>query len=155
MAKNDDLPEFRLKRKILFGPKVAPEKLRELGERFMKAERYDDALEFTDRAGADDLTRQVAEEAMLRGDTPLYMRAKKVLGEQITESEWDRLARGAEKGGHYSSALLAYSQAGRTEEADRVRRLMPRPEGEEADTDALPAGDAPPAQLEAPADGEE
>ncbi|MHC5035398.1 MAG: hypothetical protein ACYTFZ_10215 [Planctomycetota bacterium] len=104
MAKSKELPGFDEKRKILFGAKSSPEKMRETGELFMDAERYDDALEFFQRCDAQDQTREIARRAMAAGNTPLYMRAKKVLGEDTAEPRWRDRARGgtpcrAERGG--------------------------------------------------------
>jgi tetratricopeptide (TPR) repeat protein len=125
MPGRDETLRFRDKRNVLFGKKTTAEQLREVGSMFMAAERYDDALEFFQRAGAADLTRRVAEAAMADGDTPLYMRAKKALGEQIEEPEWLALAKRAEASGKHSAAHLALDRAGRHEEAERLRSLMP------------------------------
>ena len=131
MGKNDDLPDFHAKRKILFGDKTSDEQLRETGQQFMEGERYDDALEFFQRAEADDLARQVARRAMERGNTPLYMRAKRVLGEPISEDEWVGLAQSAERAELYTAARLAYQKAGRTQEAERLAELIFGPEEED------------------------
>ncbi len=142
MGKNDDLPDFHAKRKILFGDKTSDEQLRETGQQFMEAERYDDALEFFQRAEADDLARQVARRAMERGNTPLYMRAKRVLGEPISEDEWVELARSAERAELYTVARLAYQKAGRTQEAERLAELIfgPEEEDEAAEEEAQEQG---------------
>ncbi len=125
MAKKQDLPGFARKRDILFGKKTPRERLRQASEQFLEAGRYYDALEFIQRAEADDLARRVAELAVDAGDAALLMRAKKVLDEQATRDEWARTAANAEKAGLYSAAYLAHTRAGNEEEAARVRALMP------------------------------
>ncbi len=125
MADKDDLPDLYPKRKLLFGARTPPERLRETGQRFMEAGRYDDALEFFQRADAKELTRKVARIAMETGNTPLYMRAKRVLREATSEQEWTQIARAAERAGLHSAAFLAHKQAGHEEEAERLRRLIP------------------------------
>jgi hypothetical protein len=120
VAKKPQLPGFYEKRKVLFAESPSPEKLLRAGRQFMEAGRYDDALEFFQRAGAHDLARQVAAVAMQAGNTPLLMRAKKVLGEGITEQEWLQVAANAEKAGLPSCACLAYSAA-------RSKSLLRRP----------------------------
>ncbi len=127
MAKKHELPGFYEKRKILFGAKTTPERMRQTGKLFMDAERYDDALEFFERAKADDLTRQIAQVAMERGNVLLYMRAKKVLAERIAEQEWSRLAASAEEAGQYAGARVAHLKAGHEEDAARLARMMPGP----------------------------
>jgi hypothetical protein len=121
MAQRRKLPGFYEKRKILFGAKTTPEKMRETGKLFMDAARHDEALEFFGRCAAEDLTRQIAAEAMAAGDAPLFMRAKKVLKEQVTDEEWTRLAGNAEKAGAHSMAYVAHLRAGHAEEAARLR----------------------------------
>ncbi len=135
MGINDELPDFYAKRKILFGDKTSKEELRQTGQQFTQAGRYDDALEFFQRAEADDLTREVARIAMQRGDVPLYMRASRVLGRRISEQEWTELARAAEDAELYTAARLAYKKAGQTQEAERLGELIP---GTSEDAEAEP-----------------
>ncbi|MHC4481164.1 MAG: hypothetical protein ACYS1C_09400 [Planctomycetota bacterium] len=134
MPRNDELPAFFQKRKILFNEKTSPEKMRRTGQLFMAAERYDDALEFFARCEADDLTQA--------GNTALYMRAKRVLDEDITEEEWTKLAAAAESAGAHTMAYVAHQKAGHQEEAARLREMVPGlageaplPEAEEAEAD--------------------
>jgi hypothetical protein len=143
MAKKRDLPGFIEKRKILFGAKTSPQKMREAGEQFMDAERYDDALEFFERCDARDLARTVADRAMSAGNVPLYMRAKRVMEEPIEDAEWARLADAAEQQGRPSMALVAHLKAGNESEAERLRRLLPSqsPPGEGQEDEAAPAAD--------------
>jgi len=145
MAKQRDLPAFREKRKILFGEKTSQERMREAARQFMEAERYDEALEFCQRTEADELARQIAARALESGNSPLYMRAKRVLGEEIGDEEWAQLAAKAEKAGLFSAAYVAYVKAGREPEAARMRSLMPG-SGETAQLD----GDAAPAESARP-----
>jgi len=125
MAERRELPSFRDKRRVLFSERTPSERMRQTGQAFMEAGRYDDALEFFQRCGADDLTRQVAERAMGAGDTALYMRAKKILKEDISDGEWTRLAVRAEEVGAYSLAYLAHLRAGHDDEVARLLPLVP------------------------------
>ncbi|MFW6188908.1 MAG: hypothetical protein ACOC7T_00610 [Planctomycetota bacterium] len=131
---------MRKKRKILFGQKTGPEKLRETGKRYMDAGRYYDALDFFERAEADDLARQVAETAAEAGDVPLYMRAKKVLGDEISEEQWLDLAQRAEQADMLSGAKVAYRKAGREQEVERLEELVPGAEREASETDPEESG---------------
>jgi len=140
MAKQRELPAFREKRKILFGEKTSSEKMREAARQFMEAERYDEALEFCQRTEADDLARKIAARALEGGNSPLYMRAKRVLGEEIGGEEWAQLAANAERAGLFSAAYVAYVKAGREPEAARMRSLLPGAGAEtELDGDAASA----------------
>ena len=125
MTRERDLPGFYAKRKLLFGAKTSPEKMREAGEMFMAAERYDDALEFFARCEGHEPARKIAGLAMEAGNVALYMRAKRVLREQITEGQWAQLAVNAERTGAFSMAQVAHRKAGHEEEAARLRRLIP------------------------------
>ena len=139
MAKRDELPGFKEKREILFGKKSNPQKMRDTGIKFMQAERYDDALEFFAQAKADDLAREIADVALQNGDAPLYMRAKKVLAETITQEQWDTLALNALRQDSPSKAYLARLKGGRQEEAERLKTQM---EGTEAQGPEEPSGEA-------------
>jgi hypothetical protein len=130
MAQKQKLPGFYQKRKTLFGAKTTPQTMRETGRLLMDAGRNDDALELFERCAAEDLTRQIAAGAMSAGDVPLFMRAKKVLKEAITEEEWTRLAANAEKAGAYSMAHVAHLKAGHQDEALRLRPRGQEPEEE-------------------------
>ncbi|MFO8008212.1 MAG: hypothetical protein R6V05_10800 [Candidatus Brocadiia bacterium] len=134
MPGNDDLPDFRHKRKVLFGEKTSREELREMGSRFMEHQRYDDALEFFQRAEAQDLVRQIVRRAIESGNTPLLMRAKKILEEDVAEEEWNEVGQAAEQAGLFSAAHLAHRQAGHEGEAERLRRKMAEVQELEAPT---------------------
>ncbi len=131
MAKKQEIPGFTTKRKLLFGEKTKPEKMRATGEFFMDAGRMDDALEFFERCDAQDLTRRVARQAMEEGNVPLYMRAMKILKEDAGPDDWRRLAANAEKAGAFATAMGAYRNAGLEDEAVRVGGLMPGVAAEE------------------------
>jgi len=121
MSKSQELPGFWEKRKILFGPKTTPETMRQTGRRFMEAGRLDDALEFLERTDASDEVRQILRVAQERGDTALFLRAKKALREEPTEEELLAIARAAQAAGRLSMACVALVKAGRQEEAERLR----------------------------------
>jgi len=133
MTKKRDLPGFRAKRKLLFGAKTSPERMREAGEMFMAAERYDDALEFFARCEGHEPTRKIAGLAMEAGNVALYMRAMRILGEEITEGQWTQLAANAERAGAFTMAHVAHRKAGHEEEAARLRRLIPGVQAEQDD----------------------
>ena len=138
MAKQDQLPDFRNKRKVLFGSKTSAQQMLETGRAFMEAERFYDALEFFSRAEATQEVRRIAVLAADRGDIALFLRAKVVLKEPPMEKELEAVAHNAEDAGLRSMALTAYVKAGRAEQAERLRvemGLVPRPEeAESSDT---------------------
>jgi hypothetical protein len=138
MAKSQELPAFEQKRKVLFGPKTAPEELREVGRRFMDKERFDDALEFFARCEAQNEVRKVAHIALERGDTSLFLRAKVVLREEATKDEFLRLAKTAEQSGKAAMAALAYRKAGDEETADRLLAEAMGLVPEKTDTEGVP-----------------
>jgi len=136
MAKNDELPGFYEKRKILFNEKTSDEKMRETGRQFFEAERYDDALEFFARCEAPDSVRQIVETTLERGDTPLFLRAKRVLKEEVSDEEWKTLAQNALDAGCPSKAYVAYLKSGREDKAKELKAQtegLGEPEEEEAE----------------------
>jgi hypothetical protein len=118
------VPGFVKKRKILFGKKTPKEELVRVGNEFAGSELYDDAIEFFSRADAKEEVAKIAEKAYEMGDTSLYMRAKRVMGEEIGAEEWEHLAELGAEQGRYSMAFMAYSQAGEQEKADQMRQRM-------------------------------
>jgi hypothetical protein len=133
MARETSLPSFLQKRKVLFGEKTDPEKMRAAGKQFMEAGRLDDALEFFQRCDADELVRTVMDTAIAQGNTPLVMRALKVLGQEATPQQWSACAENAEKARRHTCAALAYEKAGRSDDAARMRELVPGPGPQSAD----------------------
>ena len=123
MAKKRDLPGFYEERKLLFDPKASADRKRRAGEAFMEAGRYDEALDFFERCGATDQVRQVAAKALAAGNTPLFMRAKRILREEVTDREWSQVAAAAEHRGAYTMAYVAHLKAGHEQEAARLREL--------------------------------
>jgi len=121
---DEELPDFYEKREILFGDSTTEEEMRSTGERFMRAGRYDDALEFFARCDAEDLVREIIETAKERGDTPVFLRAKRVLGEETNEHEWDELAENALEQNSPSKAYVAKLKAGQEEEAEQLKDRM-------------------------------
>jgi len=141
MAKSDSLPPFEKKRAILFGAKTSEAKLRATGEQFLAADRHDDALEFFQRAGAEDMIRSVQDDAVAAGNVPLLMRACRALKQQPTREQWTAAAKVAETNGMFSSALLAWEQADDEAGVERVRPLVPGVTDETEDADPLPIDD--------------
>jgi len=121
---DEELPDFYEKREILFGDSTTEEEMRSTGERFMRAGRYDDALEFFARCDAEDLVREIIETARERGDTPVFLRAKRVLGEETDKHEWDELAENALEQNSPSKAYVAKMKAGKEEEAEQLKDRM-------------------------------
>ena len=124
MARSSEPPGFSRKRKVLFNPKTRPERMLNMGRRFMEAERYDDALEFFARCEARAEVERIVWIATERGDAPLLLRAKVVLKEAATEAELTKVARAAEAAGRLSMALVAWVKAGREDEVERIRARM-------------------------------
>ncbi len=124
MARNSELPGFERKRKVLFSEKGNPDQLRQMGQQFLEAGHFYDALEFFERADARELVRQVAEKAIDAGDTPLLMRAKRILSEETSEEEWSQTARHAEDAGLLAAARLAHEQAGHDDEVARLSEKL-------------------------------
>jgi len=143
MSRSQDLPGFWQKRKMLFGPRTTPQTMLETGKRFMAAGRLDDALEFFARTTASDEVRQIVRMAQERGDTALFLRAKRVLKEEPTDEELVAIARAAEAAGCKFMAYVALLKAGHQEEADRLRAELAAQDGPASDVASVPpAGSA-------------
>ncbi len=143
MPKKGQLPGFYEKRALLFSKKASPEKTKQLGKQFMDAGRFDDALEFFARAKAEDMVREIARTALDTGDAPLYMRARKILGDDAKEAEWNKLADNAVKHGRFAMAYVAKLKAGKPEEAEQFLARIPTVEPPESPAGPSEAGEVP------------
>ncbi len=123
MAK-DALPDFYEKRNVLYNDDVPVERVVEVGRQFMAAEMYDDALEFFERSRSEEDTREVARRAMAQGDTAVWLRAQRILGEEPDEESLRAIAANAEEKGKFMFAIEAWRRLDDSEQIERLRARL-------------------------------
>ena len=125
---DSEQPEFFEKRRFLYSDDVPVDEAIAVGRKFMDAERYSDALEFFDRARSHEDVCRVAEIAMDNGDTAIWRRCKRILGEEPDAPALVKLAVRAEELGKYSFAIEARRRLGDEEEVERLRGRFASPD---------------------------
>lgn len=125
---DDEQPEFFEKRRLLYSDDVPVDEVIAVGHKFMDVERYSDALEFFDRARSHEDVRRVADLAMDNGDTAIWLRCMRILGEEPDAPTMVKLALRAEELGKYSFAIEARRRLGDEEEVERLRARLASPD---------------------------
>jgi len=123
---NLSLPTAIEKRDILYGAvKVSTDKLKAMGNDFLKAGWYSDAADFFGQAGDRDSIGKLSEKALEDGDTFLLLKTARLLGDadSITAA-LERCALRAESLGKVRYAIRAYDQLGNVEKAKALREQV-------------------------------
>ena len=120
----EDLPEFAEKRELLYSDDVPMERVKEVGRQFMAEELFNDALEFFERARSVEDVRTVADTARDIGDTAVWLRCKRILGEEPDRETLLTIAAAAEELKKYSFAIEAWRRLGDEEQVERLRALF-------------------------------
>lgn len=114
MAK-DDVLSCLAKRDLLNQPAVSLEVLLSWAQRFVDSEMFHDAVDFYEKAGANDDLLKLLELAQNEGDLFLFKRINRFLGREPGQEEWSSLATRAQQLGKETFAAEAFHRAGREE----------------------------------------
>ena len=131
----DDLPTFFAKRELLFNDDVPAATVNEVGQRFVAAERYNEALDFFEKSRNMEEVAKVAAIAFDNGDTAVWLRCKRMLGEEPDEGALQGLAERAEAQKKYMFAIEAWRRIGNEEQIERLRAALAAEVG-----DSTPSG---------------
>ena len=101
------VPTHYIKRRdYLHSEKTPPAQLSKAGRELLEAERYSDALDFFEKAGAQDGIQAIKKIALDRGDIFLLARLDRFDRTLVSQAEWEAAARQAEALG--KSSMSAY-----------------------------------------------
>jgi hypothetical protein len=117
---SDPLPNWRERKKILWGEGADPQEQIRTGDAFFGAHRFTEALNFYDRAGSEEGIRKVMTAAVEGGDWFVFKRTRELLDEPLTE-ELRALADNAVKAGKFLFALRAFEALS---DAERVVEML-------------------------------
>ena len=121
---NVNMPEFEEKRELLYSDDVPVERVKEVGRQFMEAGLYSDALEFFERSRSAEDTRKVAGISLEAGDVALWLRCKRILGEEPDEQSLRAIAANAEAQRKYMFAVEAWRRLEDDEQIERLRAAL-------------------------------
>lgn len=126
------LPDVKQKQRLLFSEKLTAEAWIDLGQRFLEAGWFNDAIDFFARAEHQEGLGRVREIAREQGDTFLLTRCLKALAVEAEDREWAALGDRALALGKWQFAREAYRLAGDRKAMDRIDALIkpanPEPE---------------------------
>lgn len=105
------LPNAIDRRNILYGDKTPKERLIQLGEAYLEADRWLDALEFFARAEHAPGLDRVREHAVASGDAFLAVRMEQLGCDPLAADQWAALGAKAEADGKHSFAATAQAHA--------------------------------------------
>jgi hypothetical protein len=86
-----NLPDYRLKQKILYGDHTDPETFKNYGDLFFTEGNFSDALDFYARAKFTDGLQKIKNTANERGDVMLFGSAAKALNIELTTTDWENI----------------------------------------------------------------
>jgi tetratricopeptide (TPR) repeat protein len=111
------------KRDLLNRAAVSVDTLLQWGEQYEQAGLIFDALDFYEKAKAQEQLHRLLEIAGREGNAFLLARASRALGREPSREEWISLAKSAEAAGKYAFAAEAYRKAEDEEQAERCSSL--------------------------------
>jgi hypothetical protein len=119
------------KRDTLHSEKSSPETLAKIGQEFLAAQRYSDALDFFEKARDAQGIAQIKDYALQNGDTFLLGRLDRYDRTMISAAEWEATARKAEANGKGSMAAFV------------ARKFAPKPTVSATAAPVTRSGEAP------------
>lgn len=123
MAKSD-LPHLKQKQKLLYAEDPEPAALIALGQRYLEAGWFNDAIDFWQRAEHREGLQQLQMTAVEQGDAFLFNRCLHALDEEAPESAWQELAQRALDLGKLQFAREGYRMSGDRKGMERVEQQM-------------------------------
>lgn len=118
------LPDYQEKQKLLYKGNISHDELISYGDRYRKANRFFDALEFYQKAKHKPGLREIVAAAISSGDAMLIEQAAKALGTSPTVEEWDRLGRRAMALKKHLFARYAFEKSGDQSMLAEIRKIV-------------------------------
>ncbi|MCZ6603362.1 MAG: hypothetical protein O6952_10175, partial [Planctomycetota bacterium] len=95
-----------------------------LGDAYRDAGRFTEAVQFYNRAQAEDSLAELKDLVIDRGDSALLLTIQRVLKNGVKAADWKRLAEAALRKEKYSAAAEAFEKAGEEEAAAEAKEKL-------------------------------
>ncbi|OGL38764.1 MAG: hypothetical protein A2149_07620 [Candidatus Schekmanbacteria bacterium RBG_16_38_11] len=119
--KHGKLPDYKEKQRLIYSAQTPEEILINYGDSFFSAERYDDAIDFYEKANYKRGLQKIGDLAIEEGDLFLYKRVYRFLGEkQISYEIANKIGSKALELEKYSFAKKAFEIAGNQEMLNKL-----------------------------------
>ena len=127
---NRKLPDYRLKQKILYLDRTAPDDLINYGKLFLEAGAYSDALDFYSKSNHHEGIQKIKNIAFESGDVMLYQRAAKALNMELSAADWESIGEKAMALKKYLFARHALEKTNNEEIKNSLENIMKAEEQE-------------------------
>lgn len=121
--KDDILPDYRKKQQLLYEEKKTTGELIVYGDRFMKAGKISDAIEFYQKASHTAGLEKIIVTAQKMGDVMLFLQASRALNRPTSPEQWLAIGQAAKTLKKYSFALFAFEKGGHDQFLHETKEL--------------------------------
>ncbi|MEN6620299.1 MAG: hypothetical protein ABFD50_01955 [Smithella sp.] len=119
-----NLPDYRLKQKILYIDQTNPQILESYGDAFFSEGNLSDALDFYQKANSVIGLQKIKKVAMESGDVMLFAHAAKALNLELKTSDWENIAKIAINLKKYLFARHALEKASNEDLLNSLKQTM-------------------------------
>jgi tetratricopeptide (TPR) repeat protein len=121
---NINLPDYRLKQKLLYVDKVNPNLLQNYGDMLLEEGFLSDALDFYQKADYNSGMQKIKDIAFDRGDVMLFQQAAKALHLELKPADWEGIGQKAIDLKKYYFAQHALEKANNEEKLNSLKKIM-------------------------------
>jgi hypothetical protein len=121
------LPTPEQKRRLLHDDRTPPDRLDELADRYVEAERFGEAFEMLEKTRNEERLLRIRRLAVERGEPFLLAQTERLLRDRASTEDWLAVAEVAQRAGRLSHARNAFLRAGDEEKAEAVAADVPTP----------------------------
>jgi|GEM_PF-462861 len=118
--KTTDIPDYKMKQRILYIEETSPERLWQIAELLVNEGRFSDAYDYIEQMEDEEKLRWFLAEAMKRGDFFNFDRVARKLGIEIPAKEWEELGDTAARLGYIKYAVESYRRAGNRAKSGKI-----------------------------------
>jgi hypothetical protein len=121
---NINLPDYRLKQKLLYVDKVNPNLLQNYGDMLLEEGFLSDALDFYQKADYNSGMQKIKDIALDRGDVMLFQQAAKALHLELKPADWEGIGQKAIDLKKFLFAKHAMERANNEERLNSLKKIM-------------------------------
>lgn len=123
------IPNYLEKRKILYSKGSSPDKLKEMGDLFLRHDQWNDAIDFYEKAGYREGLEEILRLSKDLGDFFMFRRIVEILKVDLSNDEWESLGDRAMELGRFQDARKAYEMGQNKIKLHMLQEMMGIKEG--------------------------
>ncbi len=121
---NINLPDYRLKQKLLYVDKVNPHLLQNYGDMLLEEGFLSDALDFYQKTDYNNGMQKIKDIALDRGDVMLFQQAAKALHLELKPADWESIGQKAIDLKKFLFAQHAMERTNNEERLNSLKKIM-------------------------------